>query len=101
MIDRIEYNVEHSVDYVERAVSDTKKAVKYQSQARKVPRPQQPITELHQRHMTFVMRMSFTLYSLVTPCVLPVALQKKIMIIICCVILGVVLASTIGGTLGF
>ncbi|KAI4889707.1 hypothetical protein NFI96_019407, partial [Prochilodus magdalenae] len=34
MIDRIEYNVEHSVDYVERAVSDTKKAVKYQSQAR-------------------------------------------------------------------
>lgn len=36
MIDRIEYNVEHSVDYVERAVSDTKKAVKYQSQARKV-----------------------------------------------------------------
>ncbi|KAK7877320.1 hypothetical protein WMY93_031970 [Mugilogobius chulae] len=61
MIDRIEYNVEHSVDYVERAVSDTKKAVKYQSQARKL----------------------------------------KIMIIICCVILGVVLASTIGGTLGF
>ncbi|TMS01775.1 Syntaxin-1B [Larimichthys crocea] len=61
MIDRIEYNVEHSVDFVERAVSDTKKAVKYQSQARK----------------------------------------KKIMIIICCVILGVVLASTIGGTLGF
>ncbi|TUX87182.1 Syntaxin-1B [Bagarius yarrelli] len=52
MIDRIEYNVE-------RAVSDTKKAVKYQSQARK----------------------------------------KKIMIIICCVILGVVLASTIGVTI--
>uniref|UniRef100_A0A8C3SJN5 Syntaxin-1B n=1 Tax=Chelydra serpentina TaxID=8475 RepID=A0A8C3SJN5_CHESE len=60
MIDRIEYNVEHSVDYVERAVSDTKKAVKYQSKAR----------------------------------------RKKIMIIICCVVLGVVLASTIGGTLG-
>uniref|UniRef100_A0A8C8DV11 Syntaxin-1B n=1 Tax=Oryzias sinensis TaxID=183150 RepID=A0A8C8DV11_9TELE len=60
MIDRIEYNVEHSVDYVERAVSDTKKAVKYQSQARK----------------------------------------KKIMIIICCVVLGIILASTIGSTLG-
>uniref|UniRef100_A0A8V5GU97 Syntaxin-1B n=1 Tax=Melopsittacus undulatus TaxID=13146 RepID=A0A8V5GU97_MELUD len=60
MIDRIEYNVEHSVDYVERAVSDTKKAVKYQSKAR----------------------------------------RKKIMIIICCVVLGVVLASSIGGTLG-
>lgn len=38
MIDRIEYNVEHSVDYVERAVSDTKKAVKYQSKARRVSR---------------------------------------------------------------
>ncbi|XP_038844511.1 syntaxin-1B-like [Salvelinus namaycush] len=61
MIDRIEYNVEHSVDFVERAVSDTKKAVKYQSQARK----------------------------------------KKLMIIVCCTILGVVLASTIGGYLGF
>ncbi|ETE67203.1 Syntaxin-1B, partial [Ophiophagus hannah] len=60
MIDRIEYNVEHSVDYVERAVSDTKKAVKYQSKAR----------------------------------------RKKIMIIICCVVLGIVLASSIGGTLG-
>lgn len=38
MIDRIEYNVEHSVDYVERAVSDTKKAVRYQSKARRVSR---------------------------------------------------------------
>ncbi|NXK11994.1 STX1A protein, partial [Herpetotheres cachinnans] len=60
MIDRIEYNVEHSVDYVERAVSDTKKAVKYQSKAR----------------------------------------RKKIMIIICCVILGIVIASTFGGIFG-
>ncbi|XP_035384459.1 uncharacterized protein LOC113569174 [Electrophorus electricus] len=59
MIDRIEYNVEHAVDYVERAVSDTKKAVKYQSKAR----------------------------------------RKKIMIIICCVVLGVVIASTVGGVL--
>ncbi|ELW61350.1 Syntaxin-1A [Tupaia chinensis] len=60
MIDRIEYNVEHAVDYVERAVSDTKKAVKYQSKAR----------------------------------------RKKIMIIICCVILGIVIASTFGGIFG-
>nr|2M8R_A Chain A, Syntaxin-1A [Rattus norvegicus]3HD7_B Chain B, Syntaxin-1A [Rattus norvegicus]3HD7_F Chain F, Syntaxin-1A [Rattus norvegicus]3IPD_B Chain B, Syntaxin-1A [Rattus norvegicus]3IPD_F Chain F, Syntaxin-1A [Rattus norvegicus] len=60
MIDRIEYNVEHAVDYVERAVSDTKKAVKYQSKAR----------------------------------------RKKIMIIICCVILGIIIASTIGGIFG-
>lgn len=34
-------------------------------------------------------------------CLSVLPLQKKIMIIICCVILGVVLASTIGGTLGF
>lgn len=44
MIDRIEYNVEHSVDYVERAVSDTKKAVKYQSKARRVRIPNIPLS---------------------------------------------------------
>lgn len=42
MIDRIEYNVEHAVDYVERAVSDTKKAVKYQSKARRVSEKPMP-----------------------------------------------------------
>lgn len=36
MIDRIEYNVEQAVDYVETAKMDTKKAVKYQSRARRV-----------------------------------------------------------------
>jgi len=35
MIDRIEYNVEQSVDYVGTAKADTKKAVKYQSGARR------------------------------------------------------------------
>lgn len=35
MIDRIEYNVEKSIDYVETAKTDTKKAVKYQSKARR------------------------------------------------------------------
>uniref|UniRef100_UPI00358E649A syntaxin-1A-like n=1 Tax=Myxine glutinosa TaxID=7769 RepID=UPI00358E649A len=35
MIERVEYNVVHSVDYVERAVTDTKKAVKYRSKARR------------------------------------------------------------------
>ncbi|XP_051521183.1 syntaxin-1A isoform X5 [Myxocyprinus asiaticus] len=59
MIDRIEYNVEHSVDYVEKAVSDTKKAVKYQSKAR----------------------------------------RKKVLILICCVLLGIIIASTVGGVL--
>lgn len=37
--------------------------------------------------------------SFLLPCH-PSRLQKKIMIIICCVVLGVVLASSIGGTLG-
>jgi t-SNARE complex subunit (syntaxin) len=36
MIDRIEYHVEHAVDYVETATHDTKKALKYQSNARRV-----------------------------------------------------------------
>ncbi|RTG89657.1 syntaxin 1A [Schistosoma bovis] len=36
MIDRIEYNVEQAVDYIESAKADTKKAVKYQSSARKL-----------------------------------------------------------------
>jgi t-SNARE complex subunit (syntaxin) len=38
MIDRIEHNVEKAVDYVETAAADTKKAMKYQSAARKVYR---------------------------------------------------------------
>lgn len=36
MVDRIEYNVEHAKEYVDRAVADTKKAVQYQSKARRV-----------------------------------------------------------------
>lgn len=35
MVDRIEYNVEKSVDFVASAVVETKKAVKYQSKARR------------------------------------------------------------------
>ena len=38
MIDRIEYNVEKTVDFVAEAKADTKKAVKYQSKARRVCR---------------------------------------------------------------
>lgn len=39
MIDRIENNMDQSVGFVERAVADTKKAVKYQSEARRVSAP--------------------------------------------------------------
>ena len=35
MIDRVEYNIEHSVDFVSRAVADTKKAIQFQQEARK------------------------------------------------------------------
>lgn len=36
MIDRVEYNVERTVDYIKDAVRDTTKAVKYQSNTRRV-----------------------------------------------------------------
>lgn len=36
MLDNIELNVMHTVDHVEKARDETKKAMKYQSQARKV-----------------------------------------------------------------
>lgn len=45
MIDRIEYHVEHAVDYVQTATQDTKKALKYQSKARRVSPPQISRTE--------------------------------------------------------
>ncbi|XP_059484580.1 syntaxin-1A isoform X2 [Neocloeon triangulifer] len=61
MIDRIEYHVEHAVDYVQTATQDTKKALKYQSKAR----------------------------------------RKKIMILICLTVLGLVLASTVASYFGF
>uniref|UniRef100_A0A1A9UFP4 t-SNARE coiled-coil homology domain-containing protein n=1 Tax=Glossina austeni TaxID=7395 RepID=A0A1A9UFP4_GLOAU len=53
MIDRIEYHVEHAMDYVQTATQDTKKALKYQSKAR----------------------------------------RKKIMILICLTVLGIIVAS--------
>lgn len=171
MIDRIEYNVEHSVDYVERAVSDTKKAVKYQSKARRVsgpnsasasvphapiraPRPSQilhptlrplaphcntcpdtfwpspspqfnppdspaftphhsPLPSgpkpLHSPFVPHAPKLCPERSAFLSPrpsqalseAVLPASLvQKKIMIIICCVVLGIVIASTFGGIFG-
>uniref|UniRef100_H0Z788 Syntaxin 3 n=1 Tax=Taeniopygia guttata TaxID=59729 RepID=H0Z788_TAEGU len=43
MIDRIENNMDQSVGFVERAVADTKKAVKYQSEARRVRQTDGPV----------------------------------------------------------
>lgn len=43
MIDRIESNMDQSVGFVERAVADTKKAAKFQQEARRVSwRDRQP-----------------------------------------------------------
>ena len=36
MVNRIEYNVDQAADYVQSAKKETKKAVKYQSKARRV-----------------------------------------------------------------
>jgi len=46
MIDRIEYHVEHAVDYVQTATQDTKKALKYQSKARRNAQNTRRILEL-------------------------------------------------------
>ena len=47
MIDRIEYNVEQAVDFIETAKADTKKAVKYQSKARRVRQSYTKITNFY------------------------------------------------------
>jgi t-SNARE complex subunit (syntaxin) len=46
MVDRIEYNVEHAKEFVDRAVADTKKAVQYQSKARRVSRSKSVVVVL-------------------------------------------------------
>ncbi|CAJ0967250.1 unnamed protein product [Ranitomeya imitator] len=99
MIDRIEYNVEHSVDYVERAVSDTKKAVKYQSKARRVSSDQSAGRGARTPCKQQLDGLTCVAYRATVAA--GRTDHKKIMIIICCVVLGVVLASSIGGTLGF
>lgn len=58
MIDRIEYHVEHAMDYVQTATQDTKKALEYQSKAR----------------------------------------RKKIMILLCLTVLGLIAASYVSST---
>jgi len=49
MIDRIEYHVEHAVDYVQTATQDTKKALKYQSKARRVSKKIEPLDVISSR----------------------------------------------------
>ena len=64
MIDRIEYHVEHAVDYVQTATQDTKKALKYQSKARRVSRSSD--SKPNKRYLKFVLLTTNTIH----PCVL-------------------------------
>lgn len=66
MIDRIEYHVEHAVDYVQTATQDTKKALKYQSKARRVS-CHQPMS-IHSLLMRFCFVSPRPIRSLPVPC---------------------------------
>lgn len=59
MLDNIELNVMHTVDHVEKARDETKRAVKYQGQARKVR-----FSCYLQRRVHFVLCLSLFLSSL-------------------------------------
>ena len=62
MIDRIEYHVDKSVKYVGKAMEDTKKALKYQSKARRVG-----ILRVYLNHLsttTYSLNQELFLYSL-------------------------------------
>uniref|UniRef100_A0A182JX41 t-SNARE coiled-coil homology domain-containing protein n=1 Tax=Anopheles christyi TaxID=43041 RepID=A0A182JX41_9DIPT len=90
MIDRIEYHVEHAMDYVQTATQDTKKALKYQSKARRgemvdrieyhVENSRDYITTGQQDLVQAVKYMAK-------------ARKKKIMILICLTVLGLIVAS--------
>ncbi|XP_066145737.1 syntaxin-1A isoform X1 [Euwallacea fornicatus] len=57
MIDRIEFHVEHAVDYVQTATQDTKKALRYQSRARRVSRTLRRVSigqNCHSRLVRFI-----------------------------------------------
>lgn len=59
MIDRIEYHVEHAVDYVQTATQDTKKALKYQSKARRVSRTPNMYSPQKLHHPRLIGHFSF------------------------------------------
>jgi len=62
MIDRIEYHVEHAVDYVQTATQDTKKALKYQSKARRVSTKSPFFADLSFRHISCKMFMYWSFW---------------------------------------
>ncbi|XP_041424429.1 syntaxin 3 L homeolog isoform X2 [Xenopus laevis] len=93
-VDNIELNVMKSVEHVEKAREETTKAVKYQNKARKgtlIDRIENNMDE----SVGFVERAVADTKKAVK--FQSDARRKKIMILICCVILAIVIASTIGG----
>lgn len=81
MVDRIEYNVEHAKEFVDRAVADTKKAVQYQSKARRVS------------HIHHIHSYQHTIYCCFCP-IVGVRFQKKV---ICIILVVVILVLVIIG----
>lgn len=81
MVDRIEYNVEHAKEFVDRAVADTKKAVQYQSKARRVS------------HIHHIHSYQHTIYCCFCP-IVGVCFQKKV---ICIILVVVILVLVIIG----
>ena len=67
MLDNIELNVMHTVDHVEKAREETKRAVKYQSQARKVSPPPPPEDRVHRVRSLAVSSLSLCLSLLLPP----------------------------------
>ena len=59
MIDRIEYHCEHARDYIETAVQDTKKALAYQSKARRVSFSFHFCSVLHETLIFYMRYMNF------------------------------------------
>ncbi|ERE79569.1 syntaxin-3-like protein [Cricetulus griseus] len=94
MLDNIELNVMHTVDHVEKARDETKKAMKYQGQARKGAMIDRIENNMDQS-VGFVERAVADTKKAVK--YQSEARRKKIMLMICCVILAIILASTIGG----
>ncbi|CAG4911671.1 unnamed protein product [Colias eurytheme] len=111
MIDRIEYHVEHAVDYVQTATQDTKKALKYQSKARR--REQGELIDRIEHHVgeatnyvetgggELVQAYKWATKARKKKIFLIICLSvtlKKIMILVCLLILGFVVVGYVSST---
>ncbi|KAG6922936.1 syntaxin 3, partial [Chelydra serpentina] len=94
VIDNIELNMMHAVDHIEKARDETKKALVYKKKAHKGAMIDRIETNMDQS-VGFVERAVAETKMAVK--YQSEARRKKIMIMICCIILAIILASTIGG----